>query len=248
VIQLTLIQIDNYGPWTTTPLPKKEAYLQTLQSWLYHALQKEFSAYKALVLPMRYDNLIAITNGMSERAHQTILNAVNKKFPVSVSMSVAVGKTPYEAQKKATRQLSAHGGAQQKDRKAVFVSSGTSRDAVCIAHFDIDRITIQTDTDVYDSYRLIIETELALIKHLTPRGALVFFMGGDNFISPCGIISKEELCAIIKKIEKETGIGLKAGIGAGPNPEEAVYRASLGLKQIRRARERVVVKNGNLQK
>jgi len=219
-----------------------------LQSGLYHTLQKKFSAHKALVLPMRYDNMIAITNGMTESQHLAIMHAVNKKFPVSVSMSIAVGKTPYEAQKTATKQLSACGGAQQENRKAVVVSSGASCDAVCITHFDIDGITAQTNANVYDSYTLVVETERALIKHLTPRGALVFYMGGDNFIAPCSMLAKEELCAIIKKIEKETGISLKAGIGVGPTPEEAVYRASLGLKQIRRARGSVLVKNGNPQK
>ena len=33
--QLTLIQIDNYGPWTVTPEPRREVDLQTLQSRLY---------------------------------------------------------------------------------------------------------------------------------------------------------------------------------------------------------------------
>jgi hypothetical protein len=33
--QVTLIQIDNYGPWTVTPEPRREVDLQTLQSRLY---------------------------------------------------------------------------------------------------------------------------------------------------------------------------------------------------------------------
>ena len=247
MIQLTLIQIDNYGPWTTTPLPKKEAYLQTLQSGLYCTLQKKFSAHKAIVLPMRYDNMIALTNGMTEHQHRAVMNAVNKKFPVSVSMSIAVGKTPYEAQKAATRQLAACGSAKEENRKTILTTSGTSRDAVCITHIDINGITTQTDVNVYDSYKRVVDIEHALIKHLTPLGALVFFMGGDNYIVPCGMLTKEELCEIFKKIEQETGVSLKAGIGVGPTPEEAVYRASLGLKEIRRARERVVVKNDSRQ-
>ncbi|GAG70614.1 unnamed protein product, partial [marine sediment metagenome] len=34
-IQLTLVQIDNYGPWTVTPEPRGEAELQTLQAELF---------------------------------------------------------------------------------------------------------------------------------------------------------------------------------------------------------------------
>ena len=31
MIQMTLIQIDNYGPWTVTPRPRTESDLQILQ-------------------------------------------------------------------------------------------------------------------------------------------------------------------------------------------------------------------------
>ncbi|WP_129116374.1 GTP cyclohydrolase IIa, partial [Halegenticoccus tardaugens] len=33
--QLTQIQIDNYGPWTVTPEPRREMDLQTMQSRLF---------------------------------------------------------------------------------------------------------------------------------------------------------------------------------------------------------------------
>ena len=42
MIQMTLIQIDNYGPWTVTPNPRTESDLQILQSTLYAELQKQF--------------------------------------------------------------------------------------------------------------------------------------------------------------------------------------------------------------
>ena len=38
--QLTLVQIDNYGPWTVTPHPRPEVDLQTLQSRLYADLSQ----------------------------------------------------------------------------------------------------------------------------------------------------------------------------------------------------------------
>ena len=31
MIQMTLIQIDNYGPWTVTPRPRTESDLHSLQ-------------------------------------------------------------------------------------------------------------------------------------------------------------------------------------------------------------------------
>ncbi len=44
MIQMTLIQIDNYGPWTVTPTPRAEADLQILQAELYADLQRQFAA------------------------------------------------------------------------------------------------------------------------------------------------------------------------------------------------------------
>ena len=35
MIQMTLIQIDNYGPWTVTPRPRTESDLQILQAELF---------------------------------------------------------------------------------------------------------------------------------------------------------------------------------------------------------------------
>ncbi|MFH1126101.1 MAG: GTP cyclohydrolase IIa [Candidatus Altiarchaeota archaeon] len=246
MIQLTLIQIDNYGPWTTNPLPKKESYLQMLQSEMYSELQKKFSAKKALLFPMRYDNMMAVTNGMKEKQHKEIMDAVNKKFPVSISMSIAVGDTPYEAQANATKQLSLAGGAKHAQRKAVLKAGGTSDGLVQIAHIDIDNITRHTDDNVYDSYKRVLEIENALITNLTPTGALVFFMGGDNFIAPCNNTPREDFLQAFEKIKIETGISLKAGIGFGKSADEAVHLAGMGLKEIRLgAREKILVKRND---
>jgi GTP cyclohydrolase IIa len=246
MIQLTLIQIDNYGPWTTTPFPKKESYLQMLQAEIYLTLQKEFSAEKALLLPMRYDNMMAITNTVTIKQHEKIMDKINKKFPVSISMSIATGETPYEAQAKATKQLVNEGGAKQSKRKAVLKLNGTSNDLVQVAHIDINDITTHTDKNVYESYERVIEIEKSLMNHLTQKGAMVFFMGGDNFIVPCNNLAKEDFLESFEKIKDETGIDLKAGIGIGANAEEAVQLASMGLKEIRLgAKEKVRVKGND---
>ena len=40
MIQMTLIQIDNYGPWTVTPRPRTESDLQILQAELFADVQR----------------------------------------------------------------------------------------------------------------------------------------------------------------------------------------------------------------
>lgn len=46
MIQMTLIQIDNYGPWTVTPNPRNESDLQILQAELFADVQRSDSYEK----------------------------------------------------------------------------------------------------------------------------------------------------------------------------------------------------------
>ena len=46
MIQMTLIQIDNYGPWTVTPRPRTESDLQMLQANLFADLNNHFGNKK----------------------------------------------------------------------------------------------------------------------------------------------------------------------------------------------------------
>ena len=66
MIQMTLIQIDNYGPWTVTPRPRTESDLQMLQANLFADLNQQFGNKKGLVFFTRFDNLLAISNGLNE--------------------------------------------------------------------------------------------------------------------------------------------------------------------------------------
>jgi len=68
---------------------------------------------------------------------------------------------------------------------------------------------------------------------LIEKGALLFFIGGDNFMSPCNNLSPQDLISIIKEIEDEIQISHKAGVGRGKNAEDAAYMADLGLEEIR---------------
>ncbi len=240
MIQITLIQIDDYGPWTVTPEPKREADLQILQSTIYRELLELFSLKKAIVFPLRFDILIAITNGLNENDHLRILNTINLRYPVTISMAVALGKTPYDAQKVATDMLAENGAEKQKGTLKIKDIGG---DLVQIAHIDIDNITKHTKEDIYTSYERIIAVQNELIQKLRKEGALVFFMGGDNFISVSNELDKQHLDKTFDEITDGLDIGLKAGIGVAKNAEDAIRLASLGLKDIRnKLEDRIVVK------
>ena len=67
---MTLIQIDNYGPWTVTPRPRTESDLQILQAELFADVQRLIAAKKGLVFFTRFDNLLAISNGLDEELNK----------------------------------------------------------------------------------------------------------------------------------------------------------------------------------
>ncbi|AXI25684.1 GTP cyclohydrolase IIa [Methanofervidicoccus sp. A16] len=239
MIQITVIQIDNYGPWTVTPNPRRESDLQALQSRLYGDLNLQFGAHKGLVFYTRFDNLIAITNGIDLNTHKRIQESIKNRYPFTVSMGIASAETPYEAQKLATEKIQEHGSAQDKYRKEVLDVANDfileEEGYVQLAHVDVNNVT-ETLTDMesaYDTYLRINEIHLRLIKELKKYGAMVFFIGGDNFMCPCNGMTESDFITIFEDIREKTGIQLKAGIGIGKTAEDASNMADIGLELIR---------------
>jgi len=193
---------------------------------------------KSIVFPMRYDNMIAITNGLSELDHRHILDSINLRYPVSVSMSVASGRTPYDVEKYATELLNDIEGPVLRIGSLAKIG-----DTIQIAHMDINNVTEHTNRNAYLSYDKIISVYHELIHELGKKGALVFYMGGDNFIAPCNGLNKKDFQRVFKSIKKKLDISLKAGIGIHTSAEDATRLASIGLKEIRNGlKDNVIVR------
>ena len=122
--------------------------------------------------------------------HLRIQKSIGNRYPITVSMGVGAAETPYEAQRKATNALQNYGGAQSEDRKEVLAIDSMARNDesfVQIAHIDINGIT-DSLTDIipaYDTSFIVNRVQHFLMKKLIERGSLLFFIGGDNFMSPC---------------------------------------------------------------
>ena len=182
MIQMTLIQIDNYGPWTVTPTPRAEADLQILQAELYADLQRQFASKGGLVFFTRFDNMLAVTNGVDMEDHLRIQKSIGNRYPITVSMGVGAAETPYEAQRKATNALQNYGGAQSEERTEVLAIDGlvkSDESFVQIAHIDINGIT-DSLTDIipaYDTSFIVNRVQHFLMKKLIEKGSLLFFIG-----------------------------------------------------------------------
>ena len=249
-IQLTLVQIDNYGPWTITPKPRPEAELQVLQAELFAELERRFAKWGGLAFQTRLDNVFAITNGISLERHRKILRAINESFPVTVSMGIGSAQTPHEAQVQATLALQQIGGSRSAERRGVLVGTCVSEpdeDWVQIVHMDINHSVLFTDNEpIYNTHHLLQRVYLALMSELLKRKSLVFYTGGDNFMAVSNGLEIEELAEVFSEVKRGLDVELKAGVGAARTAELAARLASEGLHEIRKGktRESIVYKVG----
>ena len=239
LIQITYIQIDNFGPFTEEMGDNREHKIQILLSEIFIFLQKHFNSHGSLVFSASRDNLIAVSNGISIEEHQIIIEELEKTFPITASMAIGIGETPIEAQIEASDVLSAQGSAQSPRRK-VLAYNGHRLPIVGdvkVAHVDINYYT-KIATDVYPFYTNYLKLNkgyTTLMELFQEIGALCFFSGGDNFISICPIsMDPSELEPIIESFElKHKPWKLKAGIGKGENVLDAISKANICLKEIR---------------
>lgn len=237
-IQMTLIQIDNYGPWTLCLGHKRESELQILQSELYADLQRFFSMKGGLVFYARFDNMLAVTNGIDVNEHREIQESICHRYPITISMGIGIGATAIEAQEKATKSLQRYGSSQLAKRRKILTASNEplGEGLVQIAHIDVDDVT-QTLTDrtsAYEALFTMLKVHEELAMGFLKERALVFYVGGDNFLALSNGLTRQDYVDILRRVSEKVGLKLKAGVGIAFDAVEAVKLADEALDGIRR--------------
>ncbi|MFB6104602.1 MAG: GTP cyclohydrolase III [Halobacteriaceae archaeon] len=235
--QLTLIQIDNYGPWTVSPTPRREADLQTMQSRLYADLSQFIGHRGGYVFFTRFDNMIAVTNGLTMADHDRLQTSIRNRYPVTISLAVAAAQSPVDALERASDALQAAGSAQDATRREILRGDPLEGDGeVQLAHFDVVDATERfTDRlNAFDSFVHIEDGYATLMAYLrrTHEG-LAFFVGGDNIIAVCPHLDGEAFEDVIDHVEAATEVELKVGVGHGPTAEAAGMDAKHALEVCR---------------
>ncbi|CAI50162.1 GTP cyclohydrolase 3 [Natronomonas pharaonis DSM 2160] len=239
--QVTLVQIDNYGPWTVTPEPRREVDLQTLQSRLYADLSQLIGNRMGYVFFTRFDNMVAVTNGLDADAHALIQESVGNRYPVTVSLSIGVDSSPAAALGTATDQLQDAGSAQDKGRTEILrgdpiqPSERTDTD-VQIAHFDVNDATGKyTDQlNEFDSFINIEQGYAELMRYMRHENdSLSFFVGGDNIIAVCDGIDEAAYLDAIEHVNETVGVELKVGVGLDRTAQAAGMAAKHALETCR---------------
>jgi len=237
LVQLTILKITRYGPWTLSLGSDREHQLQMLQALLYKEVQKLFSEKNSLVFLNRADEFFAVTNGLTLDDHVEIQKELAKNFDLKLSMSIGFAETPFEAN------LQAHEGKKaevflSKEHNIYGFVNGKAEQKVTITHFDVENLTSKRQkTSPFEISSLIFKLYSKMTEFFLEKKSLTFFMGGDNFMVVSDGSVNKYAKEFINLVKKELGITLNCGIGTGKTAREAVKLATKSLDTIRQIRD-----------
>lgn len=237
MIQLTIIKITGYGPWTLTLGSDREHKLQMLQASLYLQVQDLFSEKNCLAFPNRFDEIFIISNGLSLDEHIEIQKKLNKSFQLGLSMSIGQGNNSFEAN------LNAYKARREttflnKDNNIFGFTLETGEGLIQIIHMDVDSSTsISIRKSPYEVSSLIFRLYSEMSEFFVEKKALSFFMGGDNFMIIGSGVDKNDISKFLEIIKQKYGLSFNCGIGSAQTSRDAAKLATKSLDTIRRLRE-----------
>lgn len=237
MIQLTIIKITGYGPWTLTLGSDREHRLQILQASLYKEIQNLFSERNCLAFPNRFDEIFVITNGLSVNDHVEIQEQLAKSFQLGLSMSIGQGRTPYEANLNADKARRSK-IILDKYHNIFGLPLQKEEDLVQIIHMDVDGSTsISASKSPYEVSSLILKLYSEMSDFFLSKNSLAFFMGGDNFMIISSDIDKESIAKFLDLVRHQHGVSFNCGIGTAKTGRDAAKLATKSLDRIRELRD-----------
>jgi GTP cyclohydrolase IIa len=237
MIQLSILKITEYGPWTLTLGSDREHELQMLQASLYKEVQKLFSDKNCIVFLNRADEFFVVSNGLELEDHIQIQKKLEKLFDIRLNISIGYGDSPFEAN------LKAYEGKKNKimlntEHNIFGFVNGKSESKISIMHLDVDDLTSKRQTDSpYEISSIIFELYSKMSKFFLEKNSLTFFMGGDNFMVISNDDAKKSVQNFINMIKNDDKISLNCGIGNATTGREAVKLATQSLDTIREIRD-----------
>ncbi|QLH07663.1 GTP cyclohydrolase IIa [Nitrosopumilus ureiphilus] len=237
MIQLSILKITGYGPWTLTLGSDREHELQMLQASLYKEVQKLFSEKNCLVFLNRADEFFVVSNGLGLEEHLEIQKILEKSFDIRLAISIGFGDSPFDAN------LNAYDGKKNKiilnEEHNIFgFVNNTSDSKVTIMHLDVDNLTSRRKSNSpYEITSIIFGLYSKMSKYFLEKSSLTFFMGGDNFLVVASEDGKNSIQNFIDMIKDNDEISLNCGIGTAHTSREAVRLATKSLDTIREIRD-----------
>lgn len=237
MIQISILKIIGYGPWTLTLGSDREHELQMLQASLYRNLQKKFSEKNCLVFLNRADEFFVVSNGLNLEDHIEIQKDLKEKFDVGLAISIGYGNSPFEANQKAYEGKKNNVYLNEEHNIFGFLTN-SSENQVTVMHYDVDDLSSKRKTlSPYEISSVIFNLYSKMSNYFIGKNSLSFFMGGDNFMVVASDDGKKNAQTFVELIKKEDEILLNCGIGTGKTSREAVCLATKSLDTIREIRD-----------
>lgn len=237
MIQLTIIKITGYGPWTLTLGSDREHKLQMLQASIYNEIQNLFSEKNCLVFSNRFDEFFAVTNGLSLEDHIEIQKKLAKSFDLQLSMTIGYGNSPFEANLNADKARKSK-IILEKEHNIFGYVDGKAEQLVQIMHMDVDGSTsISAKKSPYEISSLMFKLYSEMSEFFLTKNCLTFFMGGDNFMIVTSGNGKDNAMKFLDLIKEKHDIALNCGIGTANTAREAAKLATKSLDTIRELRD-----------
>lgn len=240
MIQLTIIRIEGYGPWTLTLGSDREAQLQMLQARIYHDVQRLFSERDGIVFFNRFDEYFAITNGIDADDHLRIKNELASLYDnMSMSMTIGSGKNAFEANFNAYRtRKEGRKMLDDNNNSKIFGSINSHADIAQIMHIDIDSSAkVGNWLSPYELTAFVMKIYSRIAEDFLKHNSLAFFLGGDNIMVISNGMTKEQADEVLKKVTADNDIKLNCGIGLAKTGRKAAEAATKALDTIRDLRE-----------
>ena len=237
MIQLSILKITEYGPWTLTLGSDREHELQILQASLYKQVQKLFSEKNCLVFLNKSDEFFVVSNGLTLDDHIEIQKTLEELFEVHLTISIGFGESPFEAN------LKAYDGRKNniilnKEHNIFGFIDDKSELNVSIMHLDVDDLkSKRKDTSPYEISAIIFDLYSKIVKYFIQKNSLTFFMGGDNYMVVASSEAKNSVQSFIDMIKNNDNISLNCGIGNAQTSRDAVKLATKALDTIRDIRD-----------
>ncbi len=236
MIQLTIIKINGYGPWTLTLGSDREHELQMFQASLYKEVQKLFSQKNSLVFLNRSDEFFAITNGLTLDDHVEIQKNLESSFDLKLTMAIGYAETPFDANLKAYEGKKSNVFLSKEHNIYGFLN-GKEDEKVTIMHLDVENLTSKLKImSPYEISSSIFQLYAKMSEFFLNKKAMTFFMGGDNFMVITNDNAKQMASEFLDTLKKEQEITLNCGIGTGTSAREAAKLATKSLDTIREIR------------
>ena len=237
MIQLSILKITEYGPWTLTLGSDREHELQMLQASFYKQVQQLFSAKNCLVFLNKSDEFFVVSNGLTLDDHVEIQKSLKKLFQISLTISIGYGNTPFEDNLKAYDGKQNNVILNEEHNIFGFIDNQLEFN-VSIMHLDVDDLkSKRKDNSPYEISLKIFELYSKIGRYFIEKNSLTFFMGGDNYMVVASKDAKNSVQNFINMIKNDDNISLNCGIGNAETSRDAVKLATKSLDTIRDIRD-----------